>query len=109
MDELENIRRKKLEQLKQQHAHKLEAQQREEIQLQQQLQTLESLVRQKMTKEALERYGNIKIAHPEKTIPLLAILGQAIQAGHIDTIDDSQLREILKRMEPQKEIRITRK
>ncbi|MBW2965162.1 hypothetical protein KY363_06925 [Candidatus Woesearchaeota archaeon] len=109
MDELEEIRRKKLEQLKQQHAQQIQEQQREEQQLQQQLHALEGMVRQKMTKEALERYGNIKVAHPEKTIQLLAILGQAIQAGHIDTIDDAQLKEILKRIEPQKDIKITRR
>jgi programmed cell death protein 5 len=109
MDELEQIRQKKLEELKQHQLDKLQEQQQEDIKLQQQLQMLESVVKQKLTKKALERYGNIKVAHPEKAVQLLAILGQAIQSEGIDTIDDDQLKEILKRLEPQKEMKITRK
>ena len=75
----------------------------EEMQLQQQIQQLEMLVKQKLTKQALERFGNIKPAHPEKAIQLLAVLGQAIQSGQItDQIDDDQLKEILMKITPEK-------
>ncbi len=76
--------------------------QEEQMQLQQQIEQLEIVVKQKMTKQALERFGNIKSAHPEKAIQLLAILGQAIQAGKIEEIDDDQLKEILMKLTPEK-------
>ena len=74
-----------------------------EMQFQQQVQQLEIVVKQRLTKKALERYGNLKTAHPEKTIQLLAVLGQAIQTGKIeDQIDDEQLKEILIKLTPEK-------
>lgn len=74
-----------------------------QMQLQQQIQQLEFIVKQKLTKQALERFGNVKAAHPEKAIQLLAILGQAIQTGKIeDQIDDDQLKDILMRLTPEK-------
>ena len=77
--------------------------QEEQMQFQQQVQQLEMVVKQKLTKQALERFGNIKSAHPEKAIQLLAVLGQAIQSGQIkDQIDDEQLKEILIKLTPEK-------
>ena len=109
MDELEAIRKKRLEELQQQQANNISQELTEQHQLQQQIQTLESVVKQRFTKEALERYGNVRAAHPDKAVQLLMILGQAIQAGQIDTINDEQLKEMLKRMSPPRETRITRK
>ena len=60
------------------------------------------MVKQLLTKEALERYGNIKAAYPEKAMQIIAIIGQAIQAGRINKIDDDQLKELLKKITPQK-------
>ena len=74
----------------------------EEAQLRQQLQQLEIMVKQRMTKQALERFGNIKSAHPEKAIQVLAVLGQLIQTGKIEEIDDDQLKDILMRLTPEK-------
>ena len=76
--------------------------QEEQMQLQQQIQQLEMVVKQKLTKKALERFGNVKAAHPEKAIQLLAVLGQAIQAGQLNEIDDDQLKEILIKITPEK-------
>lgn len=73
------------------------------MQLQQQIQQLELMVKQKLTKKALERFGNVKAAHPEKAIQLLAVLGQAIQTGRIDDqVDDNQLKDILLKITPEK-------
>ena len=74
----------------------------EEAQLQQQIQQLEMSVKQIMTKDALQRFGNIKAAHPERAIQVLAIFGQAIQTGKIDKIDDDLLKEILIKIVPKK-------
>lgn len=106
MDELEAIKRKKLEELKSQQQEQLH----EQAQLQQQIEALERVVKQKLTKEALQRYGNLKTAHPEKAMQLLAVIGQLLQTHRIDQITDGQLREILIQIQPEKkEFRIKRK
>jgi DNA-binding TFAR19-related protein (PDSD5 family) len=93
MTDLEEIRRRKLEEMM--------VQQQEEQQIQQQVQQLEVMIKQKLTKKALERYSNIKAAHPEKAVQLLVVLGQIIQAGN-NMIDDNQLKELLVRLTPKK-------
>ena len=74
----------------------------EQEEIQQKVEELELVVKQSLTKDALERYGNIKAASPEKAIQLLVVLGQAIQAGQIQQIDDSKLKEILMQITPEK-------
>jgi len=104
MDELKALRKKKLEQL--QHQQKEQSQ---EQQNQEQLEQLEGMVKQVFTKKALERYGNIKAAIPERATQIIVILTQAIQSGQITKIDDNTLKEILKKITPKKkEINIKR-
>tara|TARA_B100000315_G_C14588495_1_gene594439 strand:- start:2797 stop:3051 length:255 start_codon:yes stop_codon:yes gene_type:complete len=74
----------------------------EEEQIQEQIAQLEGIVKQKLTKEALLRLGNIKAAHQEKYVQLLVVLGQAIQSNELETVDDTQLKEILQKMAPEK-------
>ena len=70
----------------------------------------EAVVKQVFTKDALSRYGNIKAAHPEKAIQVLVVLGQLIQQGKVNQINDAQLRELLKKLTPEKtDFKITRK
>lgn len=109
MDDLEEIKRKKLEELQEQQEEILNQQAEEEIQAQQQIQQLETVVKQIFTKKALERYGNLKIAHPEKAVQLLVILAQAIKSGQIKKLDDNQLKELLREMQEKKEFKILRK
>lgn len=105
MDELEEIRRKKLEELKKQQLNQMQ----EEQQMQQQIQQLEEIIKQVLTKEALERYGNLKTAYPDRAVQLLVILAQAVQSGQITKIDDDALKEILKKLTPKKkEFKINR-
>lgn len=105
-DELEELKRKRLEQLKEQQQEQIQ----EEAQLEQQIQQLEAIVKQYLTKEALERYGNIKTAQPDKAVQVLAILGQLIQTGRVQKVDDHLFKEILLKITPKKrEFKITRK
>lgn len=97
MSELGKVREKKMEQLQQ----RME-QQQEEARLQQQLQHIDGVVKQKLSKEALARYGNIKLAHPELAVQLMAVLVQLVQQRNIETITDAQLKGILKKLQPQK-------
>ena len=101
MDELEKIRQKKLEQLKKLQQENLQ-QSNEEAQAKQQLEQLEMIVKQKLTKEALQRYGNLKAAHPEKAVQVLIVLAQAIQQSQIEKVDDDTLKQLLIKLTPQK-------
>ncbi len=106
MDELEEIRRRKLEEIQR---RQIQQQFQEEAQLRQQVDQLEQIVRQNLTKEALQRYGNLKTAHPEKAVQLLVILAQLIQNG-AERIDDGMMKRILVRLAPQKkEFKLNRK
>ena len=96
MDELEELRQRRLNELMERKQKQLS----EQNQVENQLQKIENVIKQKFTKEALQRYSNIKIAYPEKRAQLLLMLAQI--HDKIDKIDDNQLREILQRMEPKK-------
>jgi programmed cell death protein 5 len=103
MDELEELKKKKLQELQQKQQQALHQQAQEQAQLQQQIEQLEAAVKQFFTKEALERYGNLKAAHPEKAVQVLVVLGQLAQSGKIaQKVTDDQLKALLKEMEPKK-------
>jgi programmed cell death protein 5 len=102
MDELDEIKQRKMEELKQAQLGQMQQQSQEEEQLKQQIEQLEITVKQALTKDALQRYGNLKAASPEKAVQLLVILAQALQSGQISKIDDDTLKEILKKITPEK-------
>ncbi len=105
MNELEEIKQRKLLELQNQ---KLQNQYQEQLKLQKQIEQLEALVKTKLTKEAISRYGNIKAAHPEVAVQLLLILAQLIQTQPIEIIDDNELRQVLQKILPEKrETKIT--
>lgn len=82
-----------------------------QIQLQQQIELLESIAKQYLSREAISRYGNLKSAHPEKAIQVIALIAQAVQAGQIkEKISDEQFKEFLMQLEkPKKEFKIERR
>ncbi len=98
MNDIDEIKRKKLEELKKQQQNSSE-----NYQFQQQIAQLESMVKNSFSKKALERYGNIKTAHPELAIQLITFLGQAISTGRIKQVDDEALKNLLKRIQPKKD------
>lgn len=109
MDELEEIKKKKLEELKKSQLEQMQQQSQEDEQLKQQIQQLEMIVKQALSKEALERYGNLKAAFPERAMQVLVILAQAIQSGQVKNIDDNTMKGILKKIRPEKkDIKIKR-
>ena len=110
MSNLDEIRKRKLEQLMQLQQEKLQHQAQEQTQIQQRIELMENAVKQFLAKDALERYGNLKTAHQEKALQLLVALFQAIQKGQIQSkIDDSTLKKVLEQLTPKKkEIRIKR-
>jgi len=57
---------------------------------------IEKIAKQKMTREAVSRYGTVKLAHPEKAIRAIAYVAQAVQSGQIKgMITDEKFKEIL--------------
>ncbi|MBW3011816.1 hypothetical protein KY311_01395 [Candidatus Woesearchaeota archaeon] len=106
MDELEAIKQKKLEQLQQQ----VQKQQLEQQKVEQQIMMLENMVKPRLTREALERFGNLKAGQPQLAMQVLVVLGQLIEAGKLGQVDDSIMVQILKELQPKKsEIKIIRK
>ena len=110
MAELDEIKKRRFEELMRLQQEKLQQQTQEQSQVQQQIEQMEGIVRQFLTKDALARYGNLKAGHHDKSIHLLLILFQAIQKGQIqDKVDDAQLKKILEQLTPKKrEINIKR-
>ncbi|MBI2659360.1 hypothetical protein HYX05_04665 [Candidatus Woesearchaeota archaeon] len=110
MPTLDEIKKRKLEELMQMQQERMQQQSHEHAQIQQQIEQMETIVRQFMTKDALERYGNLKTAHQEKSLQLLLVLFQAIQKNQVHgKIDDSTLKKILEQLTPKKkEIKIKR-
>ena len=72
-----------------------------------QIDELESIIKTKLSKEALSRIGNIKTVYPEKYLQLLSILSHLIQKTNV--IDDSMVKDILLKLQQKKEFKITRK
>lgn len=111
MTDIEELKRKRMEELQQQMAAQQTEALKEQIQLQRQIDLLESIAKQYMTKEAIIRYGNLKSAHPEKAVQIIAIIAQAVQQGQItEQITDEKLKSFLMQISPEKkEFKITKK
>ncbi len=110
MTTVEELKRKKLEQMMMAQQQSAQMQAENEAQLAQQIEMLEMAVKQLLTKEALQRYGNLKSAHPEKAVQLLVGIGQLMQTHNIKQITDEQLKQLLMQITPEKkEFKIIRK
>ena len=83
----------------------------EEARLRQQLLFLEQEVKRYLSREAILRYGNIKIVNPERANQIIILLSQLIQKGHITRqISDEQLKDLLlQAQEPKKQFNFLRK
>ncbi len=109
-DELEELKKRKLAAMQQQYQAQMQQQVDEEQQAQQQIAALEDAVKKRLSKDALQRYGNIKTANPERAVQLLVILGRLIQLGKLNSITDDTLKAVLDKMSSEKrQTTITRK
>lgn len=90
MDELDDIRQRRLGQLHQQA--------QEQAEFQQQVQALETGVKQHLTREALARYGNIKAVDGQKAVQLCLVLAQLIKEQRMSIVTDEQLKIILQQI-----------
>ncbi len=83
----------------------------ERIKLQKQIEILENNAKAYLDSAALQRFGNLKIAHQEKTIQVAALILQAAQAGQIkQKLTDKEFKNLLINLEePKKEFKFIRK
>jgi DNA-binding TFAR19-related protein (PDSD5 family) len=57
---------------------------------------LENTAKKFMSKEAISRYGNLKMAHPETAIKAIAAIAQAAQLGQVkEKIQDREFKSLL--------------
>ncbi len=110
MDELEEFKKRRLKELKEKALEKGEEEINAKLELQNQVEQLELLAKGHMTKDAIQRYGNLKSAHPEKAVQVLLIIGNLINHGQLkDKIDDVMLKDLLKKItEPRRKTKIRR-
>ena len=110
MTTLDELKAKRMAELQQQQQQQGNAQMQQEMALQQQMEQLEALVKRHLSKQALERYGNLKVAHPETTMQLTVVLARLIQEGRVKEVSDAKLKELLIQIIPKKrDINIVRK
>lgn len=83
----------------------------EQLKMQQQIAMLEMMAKQNMSKEAISRYGNLKAAHPELALQVIAFIAQGVQTGKLkEIISDEELKNILMSVQqPKKEFKVTRR
>ena len=111
MDELEEIRRRKLMELQAQRQRELEELQRQqEMQKQIEIQK-KAILRAILEPEAKERLSRLKLAHPDLAEAVENQLIALAQSGRLNQrITDEMLVEILRRVAPKKrETKIIRK
>ena len=106
-DELEAIRRRRVEEIQRAQAERIvRDQQDEQVKAQR-----EMVLRQILSPEARERLARIELAYPEVTENIENQLIVLAQSGRVNkVIDDATLRDILRRIMPQKrDIKIERR
>ncbi len=104
MDEdLEEIKRRKLEQLQQQqYAGQTQAAQQEQARAEYESKKA-AILRQVLTPEARERLSTLKMAKPELVASVEAQLVTLAQSGRIQAkIDDARLKALLLQLQPKK-------
>jgi len=109
-EELENLRKKKLQELQEQTAIQEQMEEQEE-QKKQLVEQKKAILRAILTNEARERLGRIRIARPEMAESLENQLIMLAQSGKLkNKINDEELRMLLSKVLPKKrDIKIKRR
>jgi len=108
--ELENLKKKKLQEMQEQAAYQEQMEEQEEQQKQFEEQK-KAILRAILTNEARERLGRIRIARPEMVESIENQLIMLAQSGKLkNKINDEELRMLLSKLLPKKrDIKIKRR
>ena len=76
----------------------------EQQEIQKQIIMLENIAKKHLSKEAIERYGRMKLAHTATAIQVIAIIAQAAQMGQISgVLSDNEFKELLRKIQEGKQ------
>ncbi len=101
--ELDEIKRRRLEQLQQQQAGAQYQAQQQQAQQQQADDAKQTILRQILTPEARERLTSLKLARPQLSEQVEMQLISLAQSGRLQTrIDDAKLKVLLQQIQPKK-------
>lgn len=108
-DELDEIRRRKLEQLQHQQEAQLHEMQQEQARQEMEAK-VQAVLRQILAPEARERLNNLRLTQPQVVTDVEHQLYMLYQSGRLRSkINDEQLKQILRQIQPKKkDIRIRR-
>ncbi len=67
----------------------------EQLKIQQNWAYLEGIAKKKMTREAIARYGAVKLTHSETAMKAALVIAQAVEQGMEEMIDDEKFKQIL--------------
>lgn len=83
----------------------------EQQELLSQIQAAENIAKNFMTREAIQRYGNLKLTHQTLAIKAILIISKAAKLGQLkQKIDDQTFKNILSQIkEPKQEFKILKK
>ena len=102
-DELEKLRKKRMQDLQQNAISEEDIQQQQDQQQQEYEKQKQAILRSMLTPEARERLGRVKVARPEVAENLEQQLIAVAQSGRLRSkITDKQLRELLSQVIPKK-------
>ncbi len=108
---IDEIKKKKLEELQErllaEQNQDLQKQLEDQTKMQQQIEMLEGIAKQFLSKDAVERYGRLKVAHQAVAIKSIALIAQAAQLGQLkEKLSDAEFKELLTKIqEGKKEFR----
>jgi len=72
----------------------------QQVKVQEQLREIEIVVKQYLSKEAVTRYGSLKVAHPEKALSVINILLNLVQQGKLkEKLNDEEFKQLLQEMD----------